>query len=114
MARKKIYTRTGDDGTTGLFYGGRVSKDSELPVACGSVDEAQAVLGMARAEAGKGSEVDTTLISLMKDLWVLMAELATQSDNRHKLAPGASLVMRTRRASPFSTFINRCGAGATP
>ena len=92
MARKKIYTRTGDDGTTGLFYGGRVSKDSELPVACGSVDEAQAVLGMARAEAGKGSEVDVTLISLMKDLWVLMAELATQSDNRHKLAPGASLV----------------------
>ncbi|MEK7293111.1 MAG: cob(I)yrinic acid a,c-diamide adenosyltransferase [Actinomycetota bacterium] len=92
MARKKIYTRTGDDGTTGLLYGGRVAKDSELPRAYGSVDEAQAVLGMARAEAGKGSEVDATLISLMKDLWVLMAELATQSENRHKLAPGASLV----------------------
>ncbi|MEK7295216.1 MAG: ATP:cob(I)alamin adenosyltransferase, partial [Actinomycetota bacterium] len=68
------------------------AKDSELPRAYGSVDEAQAVLGMARAEAGKGSEVDATLISLMKDLWVLMAELATQSENRHKLAPGASLV----------------------
>ncbi len=92
MARKKIYTRTGDDGTTGLLYGGRVAKYSDLPVACGSVDEAQAVLGMARAEAGKGSEIDSKLTSLMKDLYVLMAELATQTDNRNKLAPGESLV----------------------
>lgn len=92
MVRKKIYTRTGDDGTTGLLYGGRVTKDSELPRAYGSVDEAQAVLGMARAEAGKGSEVNATLVPLMKDLWVLMAELATESENRHKLAPGTSLV----------------------
>lgn len=92
MARKKIYTRTGDDGTTGLLYGGRVAKHSEMPEACGSVDEAQAVLGMARAEAGKGSEVDAALTPLMKDLYVLMAELATQTDNRQKLAPGESLV----------------------
>ncbi len=92
MARKKIYTRTGDDGTTGLLFGGRVAKHSELPVACGSVDEAQAVLGMARAEAGKGSEVDATLTPLMRDLYVLMAELATETDNRHKLSPGESLV----------------------
>ena len=42
MARERIYTKTGDDGTTGLFYGGRVRKDSELPRAYGSVDEAQA------------------------------------------------------------------------
>lgn len=55
MARERIYTKTGDDGTTGLFYGGRVRKDSELPRAYGSVDEAQAVLGLARVEAGKGS-----------------------------------------------------------
>ena len=47
----KIYTRTGDDGTTGLFYGGRVLKDSDLPTAYGSVDEAQAFLGLARVEA---------------------------------------------------------------
>lgn len=92
MASKKIYTRTGDDGTTGLFYGGRVAKDSELPRAYGSVDEAQAVLGMARAEVGKGSEVDATLVSLMKDLWVLMAELATLPENRHKLQDGQTLV----------------------
>ena len=47
----KVYTKAGDDGTTGLFYGGRVRKDSELPTAYGSVDEAQAVIGLARAHA---------------------------------------------------------------
>ena len=92
MARERIYTRVGDDGTTGLFYGGRVGKDSTLPRAYGSVDEAQAVLGMARAEAGHGSELENLLIPIMRDLWVLMAELATLPENRSKLAPGASCV----------------------
>ena len=45
----KIYTKKGDDGTTGLFYGGRVRKDSLLPTAYGEVDEAQAAIGSARA-----------------------------------------------------------------
>jgi cob(I)alamin adenosyltransferase len=92
MAREKLYTRTGDDGTTGLFYGGRVRKDSELPTAYGTVDEAQAVLGMARAEAGPGSELDGLLIPLERDLYVLMAELATAPANRHKLVAGQSAV----------------------
>ena len=113
MARKKIYTRTGDDGTTGLLYGGRVAKDSELPRAYGSVDEAQAVLGMARAEAGKGSEVDSTLVPLMKDLYVLMAELATQTDNRHKLAPGESLVT-DEMVSKLETMIDSFDERFTP
>ena len=92
MAREKIYTRAGDDGTTGLFYGGRVGKDSALPRAYGAVDEAQAILGLARAEAGKGSELDDMLVHIMRDLWVLMAELATLPENRHKLTAGKSLV----------------------
>ena len=92
MARERIYTKTGDDGTTGLFYGGRVRKDSELPRAYGSVDEAQAVLGLARVEAGRGSELDGIVVAIERDLYVLMAELATRPDNRHKLTPGASAV----------------------
>jgi cob(I)alamin adenosyltransferase len=92
MPRERIYTRHGDDGTTGLFYGGRVRKDSELPRAYGTVDEAQAVLGLARAEAGPGSELDDLLVPVMKDLWVLMAELATLPENRSKLTPGSSSV----------------------
>ncbi|MFN8040294.1 MAG: cob(I)yrinic acid a,c-diamide adenosyltransferase [Acidimicrobiales bacterium] len=88
----KIYTRKGDDGTTGLLFGGRVAKDSPLPVAYGAVDEAQAALGVARAEAEPGSELDDLLVHLERDLWVAMSELATEPHNRAKLEPGTSLV----------------------
>jgi cob(I)alamin adenosyltransferase len=92
MPRERIYTKAGDDGTTGLFYGGRVPKDSELPTAYGTVDEAQAVLGLARAHAGAGSPIDSLLVPIMRDLYVLMAELATLPENREKLQPGMSSV----------------------
>ena len=88
----KIYTRTGDDGTTGLLFGGRVGKDSPVIVANGAVDEAQAAMGLARAEAERGSELDEILAGLERDLYVLMAEVATAVENRRKLKPGVSLV----------------------
>jgi cob(I)alamin adenosyltransferase len=88
----KIYTRRGDDGTTGLLYGGRVAKDSAAIEANGAVDEAQAALGLARAEVERDSELDQILIGLERDLYVLMAELATAVANRPKLTAGQSLV----------------------
>jgi cob(I)alamin adenosyltransferase len=88
----KIYTRKGDDGTTGLYGGGRVPKDSAAPEAYGTVDEAQAALGLARAAAVKVSELDEILVHLERDLWVLMAELATEPENAHKLVDGATRV----------------------
>jgi cob(I)alamin adenosyltransferase len=89
----KIYTRKGDDGTTGLYFGGgRVAKDSAAISVNGDVDEAQALLGLARAEAEPGSELDEILLELERDLWVLMAEVATAPENRHKLVAGATLV----------------------
>ena len=88
----KIYTRKGDDGTTGLLYGGRIPKDSPRPTAYGTVDEAQAALGVARAGSERGGELDRILIGLEHDLWVLMAELATAPGNRHKLTGGKNLV----------------------
>jgi cob(I)alamin adenosyltransferase len=88
----KVYTRKGDDGTTGLLYGGRVAKDSVLPRAYGAVDEAQAFLGLARAEAEAGGELDELLVAIERDLWVLMAELATEPENRHKLTAGTQAV----------------------
>ena len=88
----RIYTRKGDDGTTGLLYGGRVPKSSPSIEVNGAVDEAQAVLGLARAEATRGSELDVLLVDLERDLWVLMAEVATASRNRPKLTPGQSMV----------------------
>ena len=92
MGRERIYTKAGDDGSTGLFYGGRVSKDSEQPRAYGTVDEAQAVLGLARVAAGRATELDAMLVDLERELYVLMAELATAPANRHKLTPGTMAV----------------------
>ncbi len=89
----KVYTRTGDDGTTGLLFGGRVAKNSPLPEAYGSVDEAQASLGVVRAVAADdGSELGGLMLRLGSELWVLMAELATLPENRSKLTPGSTLV----------------------
>ena len=87
-----FYTRKGDDGTTGLYYGGRVRKDADPPEAYGAVDEAQAFLGLARAEAQRGDELDELLLRIERDLYVLMAELATLPDNHHKLVDGATRV----------------------
>lgn len=86
------YTGKGDDGTTGLLYGGRVPKDSALPMAYGAVDEAQAFIGLARAHFEPGGAVDDYLVHVARDLWVLMAELATLPENRHKLTPGQMAV----------------------
>jgi cob(I)alamin adenosyltransferase len=92
MRRVRIYTKKGDDGTTGLLFGGRVSKASARIELNGAVDEAQATLGVARSEAGPGSELDDLLIELERQLYVLMAEVATASDNRRKLEAGTTLV----------------------
>lgn len=88
----KVYTRSGDDGTTGLLFGGRVSKDSPITRACGAVDEAQASLGTARALTEQGSELDTVLTGIQRDLYVAMAELSTAPQNHHKLSDGTTKV----------------------
>ena len=88
----RLWTGKGDDGTTGLLYGGREPKSSPRFDAVGAVDEAQAAIGVARAEVAADPELDSMLVSLERDLWVLMAELATDDANRHKLESGSSLV----------------------
>jgi len=88
----KIYTRTGDDGTTGLLYGGRVGKDSPMMQVTGTVDEAQAAMGLARAEAVPGGALDELLTRLERELYVLMAEVTTDPGHRSKLVAGKTLV----------------------
>ncbi len=92
MSRERFYTTKGDDGTTGLYFGGRVRKDADAPEAYGAVDEAQAFLGLARAETERGGELDQLLLQVERDLYVLMAELATAPENRSKLTAGATSV----------------------
>src|SRR4051794_29025507 len=87
-----FFTKKGDDGTTGLLFGGRVRKDAPAPMAYGVVDEAQAAFGLARAEAEPGGELDEILLGVERDLYVLMAELATAPDNRPKRVAGPTLV----------------------
>lgn len=71
----KIYTRTGDDGTTGLFGGGRVAKASARVEAYGTVDEANAAIGVVRCEAISPA-IDEVLRQVQDDLFTLGAELA--------------------------------------
>ena len=88
----KIYTKTGDDGTTGLFFGGRVSKAEVGPVAYGTVDEAVSAIGLARPECDRDGELHALLVRLQRELFVVGAELATSPDNRHKLVDGTTRV----------------------
>ncbi len=86
----KIYTRRGDRGETGLFYGGRVPKDASGPEAYGTVDEAVAVLAVARAAAE--GPIAEAILEVQRELFVVAAELATAPENHHKLEPGVSRV----------------------
>jgi cob(I)alamin adenosyltransferase len=88
----KIYTRKGDDGTTGLWYGGRVEKSSGRPEAYGSVDEAAAALGLCRAAAERDSEIHADVLRIERELFVAGAELATAPEAADRLEPGVSKV----------------------
>lgn len=88
----KIYTKKGDDGTTGLLYGGRVAKGSLRTEAYGSVDEANAALGWARAVGLQAAGLDERILRIQREMFILGAELATDPDNLGKLEPGVSKV----------------------
>ena len=87
----KIYTKTGDDGSTGLFGGGRVSKASLRVEAYGCVDELNSTLGLARAsmqgavgENAALKALDALLLRLQGELFVLGADLATPRTTKSK------------------------------
>ena len=77
----KIYTRTGDDGTTALLGGRRVRKDAARLRAYGTVDELNSAIGLARA-LKTGRKLDAMLATIQQDLFRLGAELATPSAAR--------------------------------
>ena len=76
----RIYTRTGDDGTTGLVDGSRLPKDDARMVAIGDVDEANSAIGMAVVALPEGSLRDS-LLRIQSDLFDLGADLATPGDD---------------------------------
>jgi cob(I)alamin adenosyltransferase len=87
----KIYTRKGDDGSTGLWYGGRVPKSGGRPEAYGAVDEAASALGLCRA-AADDAELHADILRMQNELFVAGAELATAPEAAARLQDGVSKV----------------------
>ncbi|MHB1036033.1 MAG: cob(I)yrinic acid a,c-diamide adenosyltransferase [Pirellulales bacterium] len=109
----KIYTKTGDQGETGLLGGVRVPKNSPRIEACGAVDELNAILGVARGE-GLPEEIERLLASVQNALFDLGAELsalepATQGIPRigpeHIAALEAAIDLYDARLEPLRQFI---------
>ncbi len=102
IAGSAVATGKGDDGTTGLLYGGRIAKDDARAEAYGTIDEAVACLGLARAELGvmrasgrvppSLEDLGQTILSLQRDLFVAGAELATNPDAWDRLRDGETRV----------------------
>jgi cob(I)alamin adenosyltransferase len=102
IAGSAVATGRGDDGTTGLLFGGRIAKDDARAEAYGSIDEAVACLGVARAEvdalAAGGrlpeglAELADVLLGLQRDLFVAGAELATNPEAWDRLRDGETRV----------------------
>jgi cob(I)alamin adenosyltransferase len=89
----RIYTKKGDDGTTSLWYGGRVSKSDVRTDAYGAVDEAGSALGVARALCGPDDgELAADILRIQNELFVAGAELATAPDAAGRLEDGVSRV----------------------
>jgi cob(I)alamin adenosyltransferase len=110
MARlTKIVTRTGDDGTTGLAGGKRVSKDSPRIWAVGTVDELSSAIGVARA-LGTDKELDEHLRQIQNDLFNLGAELATPAD---KFQTGMPRI-EGRQLAVLETLIEEVGKELGP
>ena len=82
----KLYTRSGDDGTTGLFGGGRVSKDHPRIEAYGTVDELNATIGLACAACDRARPYDARLLAILGSvqsrLFDIGADLATPEDSK--------------------------------
>ena len=87
----KIYTKKGDDGTTGLLFGGRVQKDDPRTEVYGTLDEVVSALGLARA-AGLVPRAEMIVVRVQREMFVAGAQLATSETNQHKLQEGVSRV----------------------
>jgi cob(I)alamin adenosyltransferase len=102
IAGSVVATGKGDDGTTGLLFGGRIAKDDARAEAYGTLDEVVASLGVARAEVERLARagrlpaplagLGATLLRLQRDLFVAGAELATNPDAWDRLRDGETRV----------------------
>ena len=103
----RIYTKKGDDGTTSLWYGGRVAKSDARTEAYGALDEAASALGVARSLCGTDvGEIAADILRLQDDLFIAGAELATAPEAAERLVDGVSRVT-PEMAVELETLIDR-------
>lgn len=108
----RIYTRTGDTGETGLFGGGRVSKDDSRVAAYGNVDELNSALGVARAAEPPGL-FDPELEAIQRDLFSIGGHLATPDPEKVRAAL-AKASLSSSRIQEFETAIDAADAELPP
>jgi len=112
----RIYTRTGDAGSTGLVDGSRISKADPLMVAVGEVDEANSAIGVARTALGPGA-IEAMLARIQNDLFDLGADLATPAgiDGALRILPGQVAWLEQRidalnaPLAPLASFVLPAG-----
>jgi cob(I)alamin adenosyltransferase len=108
----KIYTRTGDDGSTALGTGGRRKKYDLRIAAYGTVDETNAAIGIARLHTAGDAALDTALARIQNDLFDVGADLCTPE---HGKGPdGARLTVTDKQVAWLETEIDRLNAELAP
>jgi len=105
----KIYTRTGDDGTTGLGTGERRKKYDLRIAAYGTVDETNAAIGLARLHTAHDYELDAALARIQNDLFDLGADLCTPG--KGKGPGGARLTVTDKQVAWLESEIDRFNEG---
>lgn len=107
----RIYTRTGDGGNTALFDGTRIAKSDPRVEAYGEVDEANAVLGCARA-IGLDADLDEMLVRIQRDLFALGSRLA---DPAERIAERVDKIALTDDdVARLEAWIDSCEEGLSP
>ena len=109
----RIYTKTGDDGSTGLARGGRRRKHDARVAAFGTVDETNAFIGMARLEP-LAPEIDAILARIQNDLFDLGADLATPEDADAPKKKGEDLRITASQVERLEGDIDRLNAELPP
>jgi cob(I)alamin adenosyltransferase len=107
----RIYTRTGDDGSTGLHDGTRVSKDHVRTEAYGDVDELSAALGVSRAFVEE-KEIAAALLEIQKDLLAIGAQLADPKYEGRKVK--SKTVISAEKIVAFERMMDRYGEELPP
>ncbi len=106
----RIYTRTGDDGTTALGSGER-RKKYDLRIACyGTIDETNAAIGVARLHTTQDAEIDAMLARVQNDLFDLGADLCLPATGKGKGPDGARLTITQAQVTRLETEIDHLNA----